>query len=46
MQLETMTLFGTAQLYEMQLSFTNFTTEELTFEIAEFFRSVWLTAQL
>jgi hypothetical protein len=38
-------LFGTAQLYELQLSFTNFTTEQLSLRVGEVDGCVWLADQ-
>jgi hypothetical protein len=39
-------LFETAQLYQLQLSFTNFTTEQLSLRVGEVDDFVWLSDQL
>jgi hypothetical protein len=39
-------LFGTAQLHQLQLSFTNFTIEQLILRVGEVDDSIWLSDQL
>jgi hypothetical protein len=39
-------LFETAQLYQLRLSFTNFTTEQLSLRVGEVDDFVWLSDQL
>jgi hypothetical protein len=39
-------LFETAQLHQLQLSFTNFTIEQLILRVDEIDDSIWLSDQL
>jgi hypothetical protein len=39
-------LFKTAQLHQLQLSFTNFTIEQLILRVDEIDDSIWLSDQL
>jgi hypothetical protein len=40
-----MDLFGTSQLHNLQLHFTNFTTEQLSLNVGKVDDSIWLLDQ-